>query len=384
MEHIPADKTGNFSITGLRAKLAPIREGLQDEIKKQLSDFPRLDGLKCYYADFWQAGRKGALLKGYIWNFLAPDKAKTRARLQTTFTIDHTVKAEYVAYPATEKGRSYDISKISLTLQNEDSLQKFQELLKSLPDGFSFSCTTGNGRNIDAFLADITTADWDAIKNTGIDLHNYFVIGVDRPREELLSLTAEQLTSLLLADLSDLSEIREFLDGRNPSAKATTTLTPEVERARRASLPPPRRAFRPEFSGTKLYTAPKSDRQANCTHGLVIDALAAALKTKKMRYTNDGLRDLYIIGEDETLQVLFEVKTALDTGSIYSAIGQLMLHGAAEEKKPALVAVLPGSPSEKTLAAFSKLRIHCLTYEIEGEIGFLELDALLSRIINNR
>ena len=64
-------------------------------------------------------------------------------------------------------------------------------------------------------------------------------------------------------------------------------------------------------------------------------------------------------GEIETL---FEVKTAIDTGSIYSAIGQLMFHGSNQNPSPKRVAVLPGIPNSETVKAFQRLSITILSY----------------------
>jgi|GEM_PF-1554754 len=377
---IPADKTGRSSITGLRTRLKPIREDLRDAISAQLPDYTCLTGLKSYYADFWQAGRKGALLKGYIWDYLAPDRAKTRARLQGTFTIERTIKAEYVAYPAADKGRHYDISKISTAIKDKSFFEKFRSTLRELPPGFSISCTTGDGKEIECNIVKLSDADWTALKTTGIATDSYFVIGTNRLREKLLHLTIDQLATLLLEDLSELTRIRNLFDGKPLTTVASRMgYNPSVASDQKESLLPPSGKFRPEFFGTKTYAPPKSPIVADCTHGLVVNALAEALSKQGIRYGRDIFRDLYIY-EQNSIQILFEVKTDLETSSIYGAIGQLMLHGSAEEQKPVLVALLPGKPNERTERAFDKLGIHCLTYEMDTNISFPELTGFLTRI----
>jgi len=383
-ERIPADKAGPFSIAALRGRLRPIRDELRDAMAMQLPDHPRLAGLKSYTANFWQAGRKGARLKGYIWNFLAPDHAKTRARLQATFTIERTVRAEYVSYPAIDGKLRYDISRISAALRSDSTFKNFRAATATLPRGFFLSCKTGSGNTVDEFLDEMPESSWEDLRASGLSLGDYFVIGVDRPRERLLHLTVGQLAELLLADLSDLGAARELFDGKTQDAPAPAVeRNPLIDRTRRASAPAPKGVYRPEFSGTKTYIPPKSPVEADCHHGLVVDALALVMSSRNIAHGNDQFRDLYILGENGSLKMLFEVKTDLGTSSIYSAVGQLMLHGAGEDRQPVLVAVLPGKPDGRTARALERLGINLLAYEMAGiVVSFPELDAFLTRLLD--
>jgi hypothetical protein len=377
-ERVPADKSGRFSIAALRERLRPIREGLRDELSRQLPGHPALAGLKAYCAGFWQAGPKGARLTGYIWNFLASDNAKTRARLQTTFTVDKDIRAEYVAYPASDSDLAYDITKISAALRDDRTFASFRSALSNLPRGFFLFCETGDGEEIDEYVDELSEETLGKLHSEGISRNQYFTIAVDRPRGRLSNLGADQLASLLLADLSDLAAIRAVFDGKHKSAAASRPpMAGKVDRSRRASAPPSKSTYRPEFSGTKTYSPPKTPVEADCRHGDVVDALSLALGGRKIRHGNDRFRDLYILGDSDALKVLFEVKTDLGTSSIYSAIGQLMLHGAAEAITPTLVAVLPGSPDSRTAQALEKLGIKILSYDLANKISFHYLDKLL-------
>jgi hypothetical protein len=87
---------------------------------------------------------------------------------------------------------------------------------------------------------------------------------------------------------------------------------------------------------------------AECYHGLLIEALAKELEERNLKYGNDRLRDLFVVSAKGKVQILFEAKTDLGTSSVYSAVGQLMLHGAAEKLAPKRILVIPGSPKPKT------------------------------------
>lgn len=376
---IPADKTGAFSIAAFRSRLRPIREELRDEMARQLPAYPQLAGLKSYFSSFWQRGPKGAKFKSHIWNFLASDNKKTRARLQAVFTIEKTVRPEFVAYPALDRALRYDISKVSAALQDGSAFAEFRTAMAALPRGFFLWCKTGSGNTIDEFVDEMPDVAWEDLHKSGVAVDAYFVVGVDRPRERLSHLTSNQLASLALADLSDLGSIRELFEGKaSKGAPRTLDGNPPVARTRRASAPAPKAVYRPEFSGTKTYVPPKSAVEADCRHGLVVDALATELSARNVGYGNDQFRDLYIVGDDRPLKVLFEVKTDLRTGSIYSAVGQLMLHGAAQDRPPILVAVLPGKPDQRTAQALERLAIRVLPYEMADAISFPTFDELLA------
>jgi hypothetical protein len=126
-------------------------------------------------------------------------------------------------------------------------------------------------------------------------------------------------------------------------------------------------SFTPEFSGQRKSYLIKEEVKAECDHGPLISALAKKLDKRKLAYGNDGARDLFVATKSGKMLILFEAKTSLGTSSIYGAVGQLMLHGAAETKAPRRVLVVPGTPTQKTNAALNKLGIKVLSYKFKGK-----------------
>ncbi len=146
-----------------------------------------------------------------------------------------------------------------------------------------------------------------------------------------------------------------------------------------ASLKPTKQpTFTPEFSGTRTYPL-GGEVESRCLHGTVVAALAKELGAGKYNVGNDRHRDLYIAGRQGYAKVLFEVKTDLSTTSLYEAVGQLMLHGAAQRPAPKLVAVLPGMPSKKTRTMLGRLGVRVLVYDwVKDQVGFRKLHHALS------
>lgn len=131
-------------------------------------------------------------------------------------------------------------------------------------------------------------------------------------------------------------------------------------------LPPPPGSFNPEFSGVRKGYTYAGVIEARCDHGLVIDALAEFAAARDLRFSNDGRRDFFLIGPDGEVSHLFEAKSEISTTSLYTAIGQLMLLGAAQPKRPKLVLVLPDKPGVETADALRRLGLIVLTYEWDG------------------
>ena len=137
--------------------------------------------------------------------------------------------------------------------------------------------------------------------------------------------------------------------------------------------------FTPEFRGPRAAYEPKGTIEASCDHGIVVDRLRFAIADRTgAEPKNRKTRDLFITDTRGRMTVLFEVKTDVSTGSTYTAVGQLLLNGAAERKTPKLVLVVPGSPSTRTIKALCRLNIRVLSYEWKGdEPSFSNLDEAL-------
>ena len=138
--------------------------------------------------------------------------------------------------------------------------------------------------------------------------------------------------------------------------------------------------FSPEFSGRRAAFSLAHQIEASADHGLVVDALAAAVKDVGCVPYNDGARDLFVLDESNRMSVLFEVKTDLTTTSIYTAVGQLLLNGGAGRDAPRMVLVVPGNPKPKTREALRSVGVAVLAFEWRGNRPVIE-ESELGRLI---
>lgn len=103
--------------------------------------------------------------------------------------------------------------------------------------------------------------------------------------------------------------------------------------------------------------------------------LRGELKRLGIRNTSRDLyRDLFV--QDDRNDLLFEIKTDSDTSSVYSAIGQLMLHGRAVGVERCILAApeLRNRHAER----LKILGIEFLEYRLEREtVRFVGLNKLL-------
>ena len=125
--------------------------------------------------------------------------------------------------------------------------------------------------------------------------------------------------------------------------------------------------FIPEFSGRKSCYSPQKFIEATANHGLVVNALAVAIREAGFEIGNDQQRDMFVYGpyrgKSVTEQItLFEVKTDVSTTTIYQGVGQLMLNGLAQNSGTKLILVLPKKPNTETASALKAIGIDVLTY----------------------
>ena len=123
----------------------------------------------------------------------------------------------------------------------------------------------------------------------------------------------------------------------------------------------PLEIFSNEFQGTKRYHMPDTLEQ-QCNHGLVISALRAELTNKGLKVGNRGRIDLYTLGKDKEITILYEAKTDDSINSCCHAIGQLLYYSRRLKILPRLVAVLPDTITSETRNIFRDLQIDVLTY----------------------
>ena len=104
--------------------------------------------------------------------------------------------------------------------------------------------------------------------------------------------------------------------------------------------------FKSEFAGKKKGKRSSLDIDYLCTHGEVVNWLQAdreARKTAAEIVANNGFIDLYV-RKGGSLTEVYEVKTSVERQPLYTAIGQLVVHGSQPEA-PTLHLVLPEGES---------------------------------------
>ena len=125
------------------------------------------------------------------------------------------------------------------------------------------------------------------------------------------------------------------------------------------------REYFDEFTGNRIL-APREATTVLVRHGGVVKALSRAMKNIGTAYKSK-LVDLVI--ETPKQVIVFEIKTSLDTTSIYTAIGQLCVHSLALEKyfrrkQMRRVMVFPGlPPAQLRESLLSRLGIEVLAFD---------------------
>jgi hypothetical protein len=122
--------------------------------------------------------------------------------------------------------------------------------------------------------------------------------------------------------------------------------------------------FAPEFAGKKKSYKVRHAVESTNTHGYVVNELRRILKRDWTPFRT-GLIDLYLFHADRITHI-FEVKTDTGRGSVYQAIGQLMLHGALEGKSLKRIIVLPEPARKDTADRLASLGIAVLRYSWRG------------------
>jgi len=153
---------------------------------------------------------------------------------------------------------------------------------------------------------------------------------------------------------------------------------------RTASSDPIVPTFTPEFQGIKKYRRPESIVITATNHGLVVSSLKDELEQLGYSYANDPsgtlARDLFIPSKGNDAKILFEIKTDTSSTNIYTAIGQLMFHGAGQNEIPRRVLVIPEIPTEKTIEILKKLNIEIISYKMDDNgVSFPQFKEFLDK-----
>ncbi|MNE76816.1 hypothetical protein D3C80_1730770 [compost metagenome] len=127
-------------------------------------------------------------------------------------------------------------------------------------------------------------------------------------------------------------------------------------------------AYFDEFSGETNVSPRATSGTRVVEHGAIVAALAKALGGGSNLRKSQAI-DLAAIREGSV--DLFEVKTSANTQSVYTAVGQLLIHGESIKtlmgQKVRRFLVLPGLPRKDFLKPIAKaLEATIITYRSEG------------------
>jgi hypothetical protein len=115
-----------------------------------------------------------------------------------------------------------------------------------------------------------------------------------------------------------------------------------------------------EFEGTKTYSVTRKI-EASCDHGIIVNRLRRRLRKDGYLVGKDRFRDLYV-HQDGMITSLFEVKPDTSTSSIYTAVGQLLIHSARPIGRLKLFFVAPEGLSTETRDKLKKIGIELLGF----------------------
>ncbi|MGE0790094.1 MAG: hypothetical protein AB7S26_30755 [Sandaracinaceae bacterium] len=98
--------------------------------------------------------------------------------------------------------------------------------------------------------------------------------------------------------------------------------------------------FRPEFEGAKRVAVSRRI-EAQCRHGTIVRQLRAALTQCGWTAGNDRARDLVARPSPKAPAVTFEVKTDTSSQSIFTGVGQLVVHARPKATGKRGILVVP-------------------------------------------
>lgn len=132
-----------------------------------------------------------------------------------------------------------------------------------------------------------------------------------------------------------------------------------------------------EFKGAKKPYNRSGYVESFCSHGTVVNALIKVLE--KHQAGRDRFRDVFF-PKTGPAKVLFEVKTDVDPYSIYTGVGQLMVHGRGHNSETKLALLTPSMPTSQR-EQLKAVGIHSVLYSIsDDEVRFEFLDEILASV----
>lgn len=124
--------------------------------------------------------------------------------------------------------------------------------------------------------------------------------------------------------------------------------------------------FSAEFSGKKIIK-PNGPTHANVIHGYVVDQLKTYVE-QTYEYTavfNTQKIDLAIELNDE-ITTVFEVKTSVDTQSIYTAVGQLFMHTVGAQNVSRIIVLPEFFVNQVTINCLQELKVQIIWFSIKN------------------
>lgn len=192
-------------------------------------------------------------------------------------------------------------------------------------------------------------------------------------------LVADLDSKCLLRDIGEFSiELRDSVRGVGDvhGSKAPSIL--KEKQSKRSGFDELKEYFR-EFAGERKSYKPKRV-YSKSNHGKIVDALKNELCNTGEAFKS---REIDLVVEQKKRAFLFEVKTAADTQSVYTAIGQLSVHVLATRrftgKNVIQIIVLPERPMTHVVDVIvNELAFRLVTYSIDkqGRVSFQGLDIL--------
>ena len=145
--------------------------------------------------------------------------------------------------------------------------------------------------------------------------------------------------------------------------------------------------FKSEASGYNTFS-PGERRASNRTHGLLVDALKKQLqqrfKAPDWHIYNDRHRDL-ILKHREVIVALFEIKTVATTQDVATALGQLLLYGAAVPTLLRRIMILPEPLTDMAVHYLARWGIECVYFNGRADKPFFaDLPVLLDSLANKQ
>lgn len=119
--------------------------------------------------------------------------------------------------------------------------------------------------------------------------------------------------------------------------------------------------FSEEYFGTKTVKR-VINSEIICDHGLVVNSLREILTSQGLKTANDRNRDLYILEKNNRISTLFEIKTDLDSQSLYTAVGQLLINSINLPAIPKKILVVPEGLDAAIKLSLEKLGIRSISY----------------------